>query len=147
LTTSTSTPINIGNMYIADNAALRLTAPTANIGSYQVQGIAIWQDPRAPNPSDTDANHYTPVVYANGALTGSDGVNAVSAGGSTDITGVVYFPSQGLFYQGGSGGSSCTQIVAFSIDFKASAQFNYPANCSTTAGVSQIGSLVPTLAE
>lgn len=130
LTSSTNTAINIGSMNVDTNSTLNLTAPTASVGSYDVKGIAIWQDKRAPNPTATDGNKYT---------TASDGVNLIRSGATTSITGLVYFPSQGIYYMGGNGGNACTQIVAWSIVFNASASFNYPTNCPSTAGLTPIG--------
>ncbi|HWY14623.1 MAG TPA: TadE/TadG family type IV pilus assembly protein [Rhizomicrobium sp.] len=130
LTTSAGSGIDIGNVNITGSSALSISAPTTSVSGYPVQGIALWQDPRAPNPTVTDGNQYTSTTT---------GVNTISSGASTDITGLVYFPSQGLFYSGGSGGSVCTQIVAFSIVYKASSQFNYPSNCSGAAGELPIG--------
>lgn len=137
LTTSTGSGIDIGNVSIDSSSALSLSAPTSDVSGYQVSGMALWQDSRAPNPTSTDGNQYTNTTA---------GVNTISSGASTDITGVVYFPSQGLFYSGGSGGSACTQVVAFSIVFKNSAQFNYPSNCSASTGELSMGG-TPKLAE
>jgi hypothetical protein len=137
LTTSKGVGIDVGNVYITNGGSLSITAPTSNVSGYQVQGIALWQNPLAPNPSGTDGNMYT---------TTSDGVNTITSGSSTDITGLVYFPSQGLLYSGGSGGNVCTQIVAFSVVFQYSAQFNYPTNCTSTSGELPIGA-TPKLAE
>jgi hypothetical protein len=131
LTTSKSSGIDIGNVNIENNSVLAITAPTTNLSGYPVQGIALWQDKRAPNPSQTDGNMYTST---------SDGVNTISSGASTNITGLIYFPSEGLFYTGGNGVSSaCTQVVAFSIVFKSSSQFNYPSDCSAVSGELPIG--------
>jgi Flp pilus assembly protein TadG len=125
LTTSTSTAINIGNAYIDSSSALSISAPSSNVNSYPVQGIALWQDPRAPYPNSSDGNKYTSTTQ---------GVNTISSGAATSITGLIYFPSEGLFYSGGSGGSACTQVVAFSIVFKNSSQFTYPSNCASAGG-------------
>jgi hypothetical protein len=130
LTTSKSVAIDIGNVNIENNSTLSISAPTSNVNGYPVQGIALWQDPRAPNPSSGDGNQYTAT---------SDGVNTIASGASTDIAGLIYFPSEGLFYSGGNGGVSCTQIVAFSIVFKSSANFNYPNDCAAEAGELPIG--------
>ncbi len=133
LTTSKSVGIDIGNVYIENNSGLSITAPTTNLSGFQTSGMALWQDSRAPNPSQTDGNQYTST---------SDGVNTVLAGATTNITGLIYFPSQGLLYTGGNGGSACTQIVAFSIVFQFSAQFNYPNNCAAAAAELPIGATV-----
>lgn len=133
LTSSTSTKINIGNLYVTNGASLALDAPTSSVNGYPVSGVAIWQDKRAPNPTATDANHYTSTTV---------GVNYIDSGASTDINGVVYFPSQALSFSGGSGSAACTQVVAFVIVFNSSASVNYPANCVATAGVLSIGSTI-----
>jgi Flp pilus assembly protein TadG len=133
LTTSKGVGIDVGNMYIENSSSLSLTAPASDVGSDQVAGIAIWQNKIAPNPTVTDGNMYSSTTA---------GVNTVSSGASTDIVGLVYFPSQGLFYSGGSGGSACTQIVAFSIVFVNSSQFNYPSDCPIATGEQSIGSNV-----
>ena len=66
-------------------------------------------------------------------------MNTISSGGATNITGLVYFPSEGIFYTGGSGGNVCTQIVAFTVVFQESSQWNYPSNCASAAGELPIG--------
>ena len=54
LTTSKAVGIDVGNVNITNGGVLSLTAPTANVSGYQVQGIALWQDKLAPNPTSTD---------------------------------------------------------------------------------------------
>lgn len=137
LTSRTSVAIDIGNVEIDSNSALSISAPTSNVSGYNVSGIAVWQDSRAPNPTSNNGQQYTSTTA---------GVNTISAGASTDITGVVYFPSQGLLYSGGSGGSACTQIIAFAIAFENSSQFNFPSNCSAGTGELSMGG-TPKLAE
>ena len=129
LTTRTGVANNVGNLYVDPSSSLALTAPTSNVGSYQVQGVALWQNPLAPNPTSTDGNQYTETTV---------GVNLI-AGGTTNITGLVYFPSQGAFDQGGTSSGACTQIVSFLLVFKNSANFNYPSTCSNSTGELPIG--------
>jgi Flp pilus assembly protein TadG len=136
LTTSKGVGIDVGNAYIENGASLSISAPISNVGGYQVAGIALWQNPIAPNPAMGNAQMFTTTP------TITQGVNIVSAGASTDITGLIYFPSEGLLYSGGSGGDVCTQIVAFSIGFQNSSQFSYPTNCPSLAGEQSIGSNV-----
>ena len=133
LTTSKGVGIDVGNVYIENNASLSISAPTSNVGGLQVAGIALWQNPIAPNPAQGNAQMFTTTP------TITQGVNIVSSGASTDIAGLIYFPSEGLLYSGGSGGDVCTQIVAFSIGFQNSSQFSYPANCPALAGEQSIG--------
>jgi hypothetical protein len=133
MTTSKGVGIDVGNMYITNGSSLSITAPASNVGGYQVSGIGIWQDKIAPNPTVKDGNMYTSTTA---------GVNTVASGASTDITGLIYFPSQGLFYSGGSGGSVCTQIVAFSIVFVNRSTFSYPSGCPSAAGEQSIGTNV-----
>lgn len=122
LTTSTGTAINIGNVGVDDSSTLTLTPSSSG----ESAGIALWVDSRAPNPGNPGG----------GYSEGDAGVNTVGSGSSANITGVIYMPSQGLLFSGGSG-TACTQIVAFAIQFLYNASFTY-GNCSGV-GVLPIG--------
>jgi hypothetical protein len=136
LTTTTAYGSNVGNMNIDDSSALSIAAPTSNTGGYQNAGIAIWQSSLAPNPGNPGP----------GFAETDPGVNTVGSGSTTNITGLVYFPSQAVLYSGGAGSDACTQVVAWAIQFLKGANFSYPSNCPATAGVMPIGGS-PTLAE
>jgi hypothetical protein len=136
LTTSTVYGYNVGNMLIDDNSALNITAPTSSVSGYPVAGIAIWQNPLAPEPANPGPG------YAEGA----QGVNTVGSGSTANITGLIYFPTQAVVFSGGAGSNACTQILAWAVQFLRGANFSYPANCPATAGVQPIGG-APALAE
>jgi hypothetical protein len=136
LTTSTAYGSNVGNMFIDDYSTLNIAAPTSNTGGYQNAGIAIWQSSLAPNPGNPGP----------GFAETDPGVNTVGSGSSTNITGLIYFPSQAVLFSGGSGSNACTQIVSWAIQWLHGSDFAYPSNCPATAGVMPIGGS-PTLAE
>lgn len=136
LTTSTAFGYNVGNMFVDDNSVLNITAPTSNVLGFPVAGIAIWQNPLAPNPANPGPG------YAEGAA----GVNTIASGATTNITGLIYFPAQGVLFSGGAGSNACTQILAWAVQFLRGANFSYPASCPATAGVMPIGG-APALTE
>jgi hypothetical protein len=88
-----------GSVSLTGNQAVNFTAPTS--GTYS--GIVFFGD-------------------RNGVASS----NNTFAGGSTEtITGVIYFPTQGVTYAGGSAASSdCTQIVGDTIKVTGSSYFN-----------------------
>jgi hypothetical protein len=93
---------------ISGGADVNLTAPTSG----SLAGLAIFQDRNAPQ-------------NANGA-------NSFTGGTSQKITGAMYFPNQGITFNGGTttGGAVCTQLVALTITFNGNAAFNN--NCQGT---------------
>jgi hypothetical protein len=136
LTTNTVYGYDVGNMFIDDNSALNITAPTSSVSGYPVAGVAIWQNPLAPKPANPGPG------YAEGA----QGVNTVASGATTNITGLIYFPTQAVLFSGGAGSDACTQVLAWAVQFLRGANFSYPANCPATAGVQPIGG-APALTE
>jgi Flp pilus assembly protein TadG len=141
--TGSNVGVDIGQVLVDTNSSLTITAPTTSVVqngvTYQVGGIAIWQDPRATLPSSTDGNMWTAGTITSSSNSATAGVSVIGTGSTTAITGVVYLPHGGLLFSGGNGGSSCTQLVAWAISFLNSAQFNYPSSCSTSAGTSTFG--------
>jgi hypothetical protein len=89
---------------ISGGATVNVTAPTSG----SIAGIAFFQDRNAP----------------------SSGTDSFSGGATQNITGAIYFPNQAINYSGGSatGGSQCTQLIAFTITFSGGSTFKN--NCS-----------------
>jgi hypothetical protein len=83
-----------------------ITAPTSG----PTAGLAFFQDRNAP----------------------SSGTDNFSGGTTQIITGAIYFPHQAVNYSGGAsaGGSSCTQLIAYTMTFSGGSTFN-----NTCAGV------------
>jgi hypothetical protein len=107
-----STAGNIGTARIDGGTTLNLTAPTSGSTS----GIAIIQDSRA-TPSST--------------------VNTIAGGATMNVTGALVFPSQIVAFSNGSASSSsCTQLIAYQVQFTGGARFGN--NCGGT-GTSGIG--------
>ena len=81
-------------------------------------GLAIFQDRNAPQNSNSP--------------------NSFTGGTNQNITGAIYFPNQGMTFNGGTntGGAICTQIIASTITFNGNAAFNN--NCQGT-GVRAVG--------
>ena len=102
---------NYATANIANGATLNLTAPTTGATA----GMAFFQDPQAP----------------------TSGSDIVAGGASMNITGAIYFPHQQVtFNNGSSTGSSCTQLIAYTLVFAGGV--NLGNNCGS-AGVSGIG--------
>ena len=106
--------------FTIDNAStINLSAPTSGATA----GLVLFQSPSAPN-------------------TGSD---TFSSGAAISLTGAIYFPNQEVFFaNGASTASSCTQLVAWRINFSGGASFNN--TCSGT-GVTAIGATPSKLVE
>ena len=77
---------------IDNSSSITLSAPTSG----STAGIVLFQDPNAPTSgSDT---------FAGGAVVA--------------LTGAVYFPNQALYFSNGtSSTSSCTQLIAWRVNF------------------------------
>jgi Flp pilus assembly protein TadG len=96
------------NVSIGGAATVTLSAPTS--GTYS--GIAFFGD------------------------RSGGGTNTIGNSAAGNITGVLYFPSQAIDYSGAtSNNSSCTELIAYTIDIAASAGFN---NGCSGDGVSNI---------
>ena len=96
---------------IAAGATVNLSAPTSGTTS----GIVFFGDESAP----------------------STNVNTFENGASVDVTGAIYFPTQEVIMSNGSSNaSSCTQLIAATIQFTGDATFS--RNCSGT-GTAPIG--------
>ncbi len=106
--------------FTIDNASsITLSAPTSGSTS----GLVMFQDPNAPN-------------------SGSD---TFTSGAVISLTGAIYFPNQEVFFANGANtASSCTQLVAWRINFSGGASFNN--TCSGT-GVTAIGAAPSKLVE
>jgi hypothetical protein len=87
-----------------------IAAPTSG----SLPGLAFFQDRNAPQIANPPPNSFT--------------------GGTTQkITGAIYFPNQGMIFNGGTttGGAICTQLVGLTITFNGNAAFNN--NCKGVA--------------
>ena len=79
---------------------VNITAPTSG----PTAGLAFFQDRNAP----------------------SSGTDSFSGGATQNITGAIYFPHQAVSYSGGTatGGSACTQLIAYTMTFSGGTTFN-----------------------
>jgi len=112
---TSSTGNNYATASIAGGADVNIVAPTSG----PLAGLAIFQDRNAPQRTNPPPNSFT--------------------GGTTqNITGAIYFPNQGMTFNGGTntGGAICTQLVGLTITFNGNANFNN--NCTGT-GVRSVG--------
>lgn len=103
---------NYATMQLDNGSNVTLTAPTSGATA----GMVFFQDPKAPQ----------------------SGVNNLAGGTSLNLTGALYFPSQKVIFSNGSSNSaSCTQLVAWQVQFTGGATFN--SNCGGV-GTKGIGS-------
>ena len=109
---TSSTGSNYATANISGGANVNITAPTSG----PTGGLAFFQDRNAP----------------------SSGTDSFSGGASQNITGAIYFPHQAVNYSGGTatGGSDCTQLIAYTMKFSGGTTFNN--NCAG-AGTAAIG--------
>lgn len=116
---TSSTGSNYATAEIDNGTNVSITAPTSGATS----GLAIMQDRRA-----------------------ATGGTVTFAGGSQmNITGALYFPTQVAdFSNGSTNNSTCTQLIAYRIDYLSGSRFGN--NC-TGVGVSGIGATATMLAE
>ena len=110
LTSSTGSSYATAN--ISGGASVNITAPTSG----PTAGLAFFQDRNAP----------------------SSGTDSFSGGATQNITGAIYFPHQAVNYSGGTatGGSACTQLIAYTMTFSGGTTFNN--NCAGV-GTAAIG--------
>ena len=110
LTSSTGSSYATAN--ISGGANVNITAPTSG----PTAGLAFFQDRNAP----------------------SNGTDSFSGGATQDIVGAIYFPHQAVNYSGGTatGGSQCTQLIAYTMTFSGGSAFNN--NCAGL-GTTSIG--------
>jgi Flp pilus assembly protein TadG len=102
---------------IDNGVTVTLSAPTTGTTA----GLVFFQDPKAPHT----------------------GVDNLAGGANMVVTGALYFPSQTVNYSNGSSSTStCTQLVAWDINFTGGAKFN--STCGTV-GTKTIGGGGPTL--
>ena len=123
LTNKTSgTGQTIGTFNMNATGQMNATAPTSGKWS----GMAIYQDRRAVDDAPT------------GNITASS-PNKINGNSSNKVTGVIYFPSQQLTYNGdGTGSATCTQFVAKRIYWSGNSGINnFTANCDL-AGITAI---------
>ena len=109
-----STTAPIGSLDMNASGTIDATAPDSGKWS----GMAIYQDRRATDNSPTGN------IQANSP-------NKINGDSTNKITGVVYFPSQQVTYNGnGTGTATCTQFVAKRIYWSGNAGVNnFTANC------------------
>jgi Flp pilus assembly protein TadG len=117
---TSSSGSNYATASISGGADVNLTAPTSGT----LAGLAFFQDRNAPQ----------------------SGTDSFTGGTTQNITGALYFPNQGVTFNGGTntGGATCTQLVALTITFNGNAGFNN--NCQGK-GVRAIGSSFVQLVE
>ncbi len=118
LTSSTASGYATAN--VNGGASVSITAPTSGATA----GLAFFQDRNAP----------------------TSGNNNLTGGATQNITGAVYFPNQNVTYAGGAstGGSTCSQLVAYTLKFSGNSNFN--SNCGS-AGTQTVGSTSNQLVE
>lgn len=104
----------IGSLDMNASGTIDATAPTSG----KWAGMAIYQDRRATDNSPTGNIQ-------------ADSPNRINGDSTNKITGVVYFPSQQVTYNGnGTGTATCTQFVAKRIYWSGNAGVNnFTANC------------------
>ena len=109
---TSSTGSNYATTNISGGANVNVTAPTSG----PTAGLAFFQDRNAP----------------------SSGTDSFSGGATQNITGAIYFPHQAVNYSGGTatGGSDCTQLIAYTMTFSGGTTFNN--NCAGV-GTAAIG--------
>ncbi len=114
----------IGSLDMNAGGQMNATAPTTG----KWKGMAIYQDRRAVDNSPT------------GNIS-SNSPNKINGNSSNTITGVIYFPSQQVTYNGnGTGSATCTQFVAKRIYWSGNTGMNnFTANCDL-AGITAIQS-------
>jgi len=104
---------------IAGGSVVNITAPTSG----PTAGLAFYQDRNAP----------------------SSGTDSFSGGTTQNITGALYFPNQGVTFNGGTQtGAKCTQLIGYTLTFDGNANFN--SDCMGT-GVRPVGSAFIQLVE
>jgi hypothetical protein len=110
---------NYATLNIGNGANVTLSAPTSGSTS----GLVFFQDPNAP----------------------TSGTDTIQGGSTLVLTGALYFPSQTVSYSNGtSSTATCTQLVAWQIQFTGGAYFN--SNCAS-AGTQGLGSSPSSLVE
>jgi hypothetical protein len=107
LTNSSSTSGPPANISIGANSTFVGTAPTSG----SLSGIALFQDRMACASNNCS--------------------DSLGGGSTQNVTGVMYFPSNIVSYNGGAstGGSVCTKLIAYQITF--SGNPNFFSNCSS----------------
>jgi hypothetical protein len=118
LTSSTGSNYASASISGGSTVSLDLTTPAP------LAGIAVYQDRNAPQ----------------------GGTNSFTGGTTQNINGAIYFPNQGVTFNGGTktGGAICTQLVALTITFNGNANFNN--NCKGF-GVRSVGTSFVQLVE
>lgn len=113
---------NYATASVAGGSNVTLSAPTSG----PLAGLAIFQDRNAPQNANAP--------------------NSFTGGTNQNITGAIYFPSQGMTFNGGTttGGAICTQLVGLTITFNGNAAFNN--NCKGV-GVRSVGTSFIALVE
>lgn len=112
----------IGSLDMNASGEINATAPTTG----KWKGMAIYQDRRAVDDAPT------------GNITSSS-PNKINGNTTNTVTGVIYFPSQQVTYNGnGTGSATCTQFVAKRIYWSGSSGLNsFTADCDL-AGITAI---------
>jgi hypothetical protein len=114
---SSSSTATIGTLDMNANGQISATAPTTG----KWAGMSLYQDRRATDTAPT------------GNITSSS-PNKINGNSTAKITGVIYFPSQQITYNGtGTGSATCTQFVAKRIYWSGNSGLNnFTKNCPNT---------------
>jgi len=115
---STSATATVGTIDMNSSGQINATEPSATI-SPKWAGMSIYQDRRAVDNSPTGN------IQANSP-------NKINGNSTNKITGVIYFPSQQVTYNGnGTGSATCTQFVAKRIYWSGNSGLNnFTKNCT-----------------
>ena len=114
---SSSSTATIGSLDMNSNGQISAVAPTTG----KWAGMSLYQDRRAVDTAPT------------GNITASS-PNKINGNSTAKITGVIYFPSQQITYNGtGTGTATCTQFVAKRIYWSGNSGLNnFTKNCPNT---------------
>jgi hypothetical protein len=158
---------NYAQAQITGNGTVTLSPPTSG----DTAGITIFQDRNAPSsgstPGSGDSSSGGGTIAGSGGSTsggvtsgGTTGTtltvdptadqppdNQIGGNGALNISGVVYFPSQKVTWNGNAaaGGPKCSQIVALTLTFHGNSQFQ--TDCAGVPGVVKIGAIPARLVE
>ena len=110
---TSSTGSNYATASLSGGATVSVTAPCSG----PTAGLAFFQDRNAP----------------------SSGTDSFTGGSTQNINGALYFPNQVVTFSGGAGtgGATCTQLVAYQLKFSGTSNFNNTSCasvCTATIG-------------
>ncbi len=125
----TGSGTNWATMSVTGNANLTLTPPDSG----STAGISIFQDRNAP-------------------INASSSANLIGGNGTLNITGVVYFPNQGVKWNGNTSATdttdTCLQVVAYTLTFVGNSKFgNHCVGTNGAKNIANIGAIPARLVE